>query len=86
MRPQNPDEYILKPVEMRLKIGKDGKVRDAVIGNSSAPENSNRAALLAARKARFAPRIENGQPVETEGVLMIEQLLIRTQPESAQTN
>ena len=86
MRPQNPDEYVLKSVEMRLKIGKDGKVRDAVIGNSSAPENSNRAALLAARKARFAPRIENGQPVETEGVLMIEQLLIRTQPESAQTN
>jgi hypothetical protein len=42
--------------------------------------------LLAARKARFAPRIENGQPVETEGVLMTEQLLIRTQREPVPTN
>jgi TonB family protein len=86
MRPLKPDEYVLTLVEMRLKIGKDGKVRDAVIGNSSAPENSNRAALLAARKARFAPRIENGQPVETEGVLMTEQLLIKTQREPVPTN
>jgi len=86
LRPQNPDDYVLRRVEMRLKIGRDGKVQDAVIANSMAPENSNRAALLAARKARFAPRIKGGQPVETEGFFMTEQLLIRVQPEPAPTN
>jgi TonB family protein len=71
---------------MKLKIGRDGKVQDVVIANSAAPENSNRAALLAARKARFAPRIEDGRPVETENVMMTEQLLIKVQRESPPTN
>jgi TonB family protein len=86
LRPQNPDDYVVRSVEMRLKIGKDGKVQDAVVFNSTAPENSNRAALLAARKARFAPRIENGQPVETENVAMVERLLIRVERQTPPTN
>lgn len=86
MRPQNPDDYVIRTVEMKLKIGRDGKVQDAVIANSAAPENSNRAALLAARKARFAPRIENGEAVETDGVLMTEQLLIKVQREATTAN
>lgn len=86
LRPQNPDDYVVKSVEMRLKIGKDGKVLDAAVFNSTAPENSNRAALLAARKARFAPRIENGQPVETENVTMIERLLIKVERQATATN
>jgi TonB family protein len=86
MRPQNRDDYALHTVEMQLKIGRDGKVQDAVIVNSAAPENSNRAALLAARKARFSPRIEGGQAVETEGLRMTEQLMIKVQREPASTN
>jgi hypothetical protein len=42
--------------------------------------------LLAARKARFAPRIENGQPVETENVTMIERLLIKVERQATATN
>lgn len=84
MRPQNPEDYAVRDVQMKLKVGRDGRVQDAVLVQSSAPENSNRAALLAARKARFAPRIDNGQPVETDGVLLVERLLIRIQQEKAQ--
>jgi len=86
LRPPNPEDYVVRTVEMKLKIGRDGKVQDAAIANSAAPENSNRAALLAARKARFAPRIEDGRPVETENVMMTEQLLIKVQRESPPTN
>jgi len=86
MQPENPDDYVRRTVEMKLKVGRDGKVQDAVIAKSTAPENSSRAALLAARKARFAPRIENGEAVETEGVLMTEQLLIKVQQGSVTTN
>lgn len=86
MGPQSPDEYAIREVDMRLKVGRDGKVQDAVVAQSSAPENSSRAALTAARKARFAPRIENGQAVETEGVPLVERLLIRIQREKPQAS
>lgn len=80
-RVETPTDYAVRDVEMRLKVGRDGKVVDAVIANSTAPENSGRAALLAARKTRFAPRIVNGEPAETEGVVLREKLLIRIQRE-----
>jgi len=79
MRAQNPDEYAIKDVEMRLKVGKDGKVLDVAVANTAAPENSTKAAVLAARKTRFAPRIVDGEPAETEGVVLREQLMIRIQ-------
>ena len=81
MRAGNPDEYAIRDVEMRLKVGADGRVDDAQVANSDAPENSTKAALLAARKTRFAPRLANGEPVETEGVVLREKLLIKIQRE-----
>jgi TonB family protein len=81
MRAGNPDDYAVRDVEMRLKVGADGRVDDAEVANSDAPENSTKAALLAARKTRFAPRLANGEPVETEGVVLREKLLIRIQRE-----
>ncbi|MFM2109564.1 MAG: hypothetical protein RLZZ372_488 [Pseudomonadota bacterium] len=79
MRVQNSDDYAVKDVEMRLKVGKDGKVLDVVVANTAAPENSTKAAMLAARKTRFAPRIVDGEPAETEGVVLREQLMVRIQ-------
>jgi len=83
MRVQSPDDYAIRDVEMRLKVGKDGKVLDVIVANSTAPENSTKAAVLAARKTRFAPRIVDGEPAETEGVVLREQLMIRIQRERA---
>lgn len=82
MRVQNSDDYAVKDVEMRLKVGKDGKVLDVVVANTAAPENSTKAAMLAARKTRFAPRIVDGEPAETEGVVLREQLMVRIQRSS----
>lgn len=81
MRPTNPDDYAIREVDMRLNVSRDGKVTDVTVAGSSAPENSTRAAVLAARKARFAPRIVDGEPVETEGVVLREQMLVRIQAE-----
>ncbi len=82
MRAQSPDDYAVKDVEMRLKVGKDGKVLDVIVANTAAPENSTKAAVLAARKTRFAPRIVDGEAAETEGVMLREQLMIRIQRSS----
>ncbi|MBM4209045.1 MAG: tetratricopeptide repeat protein [Gammaproteobacteria bacterium] len=79
MKVQSPDDYAIKDIEMRLKVGKDGKVQDVVVASTAAPENSTKAAVLAARKTRFAPRIVEGEPAETEGVVLREQLMIRIQ-------
>lgn len=81
LRPTDPDDYAIREVDMRLTVGRDGKVTDVSVAASAAPENSTRAAMLAARKARFAPRIVDGEPVETAGVVLREQLLIRIQAE-----
>ncbi|MBU6379618.1 MAG: tetratricopeptide repeat protein [Gammaproteobacteria bacterium] len=82
MRVSEADDYAVRKVEMRLKVGADGRVDDAEIASTDAPENSTRAALLAARKTRFAPRLgADGAPAETEGVVLREKLLIRIQPE-----
>lgn len=82
MRVDDPDQYAIRDVELRLTVGADGKVDDAAVASSNAPENSTRAALLAARKARYAPRITNGEPVATEGVVLRERLLVRIQRET----
>ena len=76
----NPAEQVVREVDMRLKIGRDGKVIDVIVANTAAPENTTKAAVLAARKARFAPRIVDGEPVETEGVTLVERMLVRVQP------
>lgn len=81
LRPPNPDDYAVREVDMRLNVSRDGKVTDVTVVGSTAPENSTRAAVLAARKARFAPRIIDGEPAEAAGVVLREQMLVRIQAE-----
>lgn len=81
LRPSNPEDYAVREVDLRLTVGVDGKVTDVRVAESGAPENSTRAAVLAARKARFAPRIVDGAPAVAQEVVLRERLLIRTQPE-----
>jgi len=85
MRPANPTDYAIREVDMRLRIASDGKVSAVDVASSTAPENTTRAAALAARKARFAPRLVAGDPVATEGVVLRERLFVRIQPEKAST-
>jgi hypothetical protein len=40
-----------------------------------------RSVVFAARKARYAPRIEAGVPVETDGVVFRERMLVKVSRE-----
>jgi hypothetical protein len=44
---------------------------------TDAPPAAERAVAFAVRKARYAPRLENGEPVATTGVLLRERVLVR---------
>lgn len=76
-RPAKPDEYEERFVEARFTVSREGKVTEAVVDASDANPAVEKAVLSAVRKARFGPRIEAGQPVETKGVTLRERVLVR---------
>lgn len=77
LRPTDPTEYIARQVDFRVRVGRDGKVVDTVVESSDAPDATQKSATFALRRARYAPRLENGETAETEGVRFRETLLVR---------
>jgi tetratricopeptide (TPR) repeat protein len=77
LSPSDPEGFIERIVELRLRVAADGKVLDAVLADGSEPDAVARSVMFAARKARYAPRLEGGAPSETEGVLLRERMLIK---------
>ena len=75
--PSKPEEFEERYVEARFTVGKDGRVTDVSTASTDAPQNAERAVLLAVRKARYAPRLENGETVDTPGVTLRERVLVR---------
>ena len=75
--PSKPDEFEERFVEASFTVTRDGRVTDVSTSNTDAPQNAERAVLLAVRKARYAPRLENGETVDTVGVLLRERVLVR---------
>ena len=66
--PDYPQEALQKKlrgeVQVRITVGSDGKVRDAVVANSSPPGVFDRAALAAVRRWRYQPGEVDGSAVE----------------------
>ena len=84
--PSKPEEYEERFVEARFTVSRDGKVSDVATASTDAPQNAERAVLFAVRKARYAPRLENGETVDTPGVTLRERVLVKrgaAAPESA---
>lgn len=73
----DPSAFLIKDIYFELTVGRDGKVTDANIAASDLPEASERSAMMAVRKARYAPRVSNGDIVATERVPFKERLLVR---------
>lgn len=74
----DPEDYEALPVEVRLTVGKDGRVSDVVaVPGTAAPENVVRSVISAARKARYRPRLEDGKPAATANVALIERMAVR---------
>lgn len=85
-RPNDPENYEERFVEARFRVGVDGKVADVTTAESSAPPSVEKSTLMAVRKARYAPRLENGEPVPTDGVLLRERVLVRATQAPAATS
>ncbi|MFN5011909.1 MAG: hypothetical protein ACK5F5_11950 [Gammaproteobacteria bacterium] len=81
LAPPDPDEYTARDVELLLRVGRDGKVLDARLPDGSEPDALVRSVMFAARKARYAPRIEAGVPAETDGMVFRERMLIKASRE-----
>jgi hypothetical protein len=77
LAPSDPEGFVERIVELRLRVAADGKVLDAALADGSEPDAVARSVMFAARKARYAPRLEAGVPSATEGVLLRERMLIK---------
>jgi tetratricopeptide (TPR) repeat protein len=62
-------------VEASFTVTKDGRTTEITTLDTDATESQQKAVLSAIRRARYAPRLENGEPVDTEGVKSRERLL-----------
>jgi hypothetical protein len=64
-------------VEASFTVTKEGRTADVITSETDATESQQKAVLSSLRKARYAPRLENGEPTDTPGVKFRERLLSR---------
>lgn len=62
-------------VEVAFTVTREGRTTDVMAAETDASESQQKVVLAAIRKAQYAPRIENGEPVDTPGVRFRERLL-----------
>jgi hypothetical protein len=74
-------------VETRFTVTRDGKITDITSPTTDVSEPVVKSVINAVRRARYAPRIDNGEPVDTPDVVYIEQVAVRipTAPEAEGT-
>lgn len=64
-------------VEVSFTVTPDGRTSDVTTVATDAPQSQQKAVASAIRRARYAPRMENGEPVATTGVRFREGLLLK---------
>ena len=62
-------------VEVSFTVTDEGRTAGVTVSATDATESQQKTVLSAVRRARYAPRIENGQPTDTPGVKLRERLL-----------
>jgi hypothetical protein len=77
-RQQDPDEYDVQEVELRISIAADGELRDVTVANP-APEReaAERAVVTAPRRAMWRPAFAGGIPVPITDFLYRERVNVR---------
>ncbi len=86
----DPAESVVKVVELRFTVDRDGRVDDVTSPTTDVPESIVRNSMSSMKRARYAPRIENGAAAATPNVEFQERVMIRAQsppaaaPESAE--
>ena len=82
----NPDDSEEKYAEVKYTVTKDGKTDDVMLVGGDAAESTQKSVVSAMKKARYAPRLENGEPVDTPNVTWREKLLIKVKQQSAKNS
>lgn len=82
----SPDESVERYCEVRFTVTRDGRIKDVELVGSDASESLQKSVISAVKKAHYAPRLENGEPVETTGVTLRERLLVRAKQQSARND
>lgn len=73
----SPEDAEERFVELQFTVTRDGRTANIVETAGDAPDQLKRSVVTAVRKARYSPRFENGEPVDTAGVVFRERLAIR---------
>ena len=81
----SPDEAEERYCEVRYTVTRDGRTDRVELVSSDAAESMQKSVLSSVKKARYAPRMENGEPVDTPNVVLRERLLIKSK-QSAKTS
>ncbi|MEJ1966347.1 MAG: tetratricopeptide repeat protein [Gammaproteobacteria bacterium] len=72
-----PDEADERFVEVRFTVTKDGRTESVEALPSDASESAQRSMVSAFKKARYSPRFEAGEAVETRDVKFREKILVK---------
>lgn len=62
-------------VEVSFTVTNEGRTAEVTVAQTDATESQQKTVMSAVRRARYAPRMENGEPVDTVGVRFRERLL-----------
>jgi TonB family protein len=77
------DESEERFVEVRYTVTKDGRTDNVETVQSDASESMQRSVVSAVKKARYSPRFENGEPVDTQAVTMRERVLVKVKQQAS---
>jgi len=77
------DESEEKFVEVRFTVTKEGRTENVEAGESDASESLQKSVVSSMKKARYSPRFENGEPVDTQGFTVREKVLVKAKQQQA---
>jgi TonB family protein len=64
-------------IDLLFTVNADGRTTDVRLTESDAPEAQQKAVLNAVKRARYGPRLENGEPVATTDVALRERVVTK---------
>jgi len=73
----DPKDAEEKFVEVRFTVTNDGHTSEVETASSDAPTGLQKSVMNAVKKARYSPRIENGEPAITTGVTLRERVVVK---------
>lgn len=77
------DESEERFVDVRYTVTREGRTENIETVGSDATESAQKSVVSAVKKARYAPRLEAGEPVDTQAVALHERLLVKVKQQAA---